>query len=119
MGNVIKFPSNEQQGMAFLENGIRELMLSKGESKETINITLNILKDVYKEYGNIVLQHFQLILPPYIKSEHIHLISEQGTEGIQLLNKEHTRVINKLASELVLTKLKLYQTELKIREKKN
>jgi hypothetical protein len=113
MGDVIKFPSNEQQGMVFLENGIRELLLSKGESEETINITLNILKDVFQQYGNIGLQHFQLKLPPYIKDEHIQLISDQVTEGVQLLNKEHAKVINKLASELVLTKLKLHQAGIK------
>jgi len=113
MGDVIKFPSNAQQGMTFLEDGIRRLMLSKGENEESINITLNILKDVYQQYGDIGKQYFQLKLPPYIKDEHIQLISQQVTEGVQLLNKEHARVINKLASELVLTKLKLYQSNIK------
>ena len=113
MGEVIKFPSNAQQGMAFLEEGIRELMISKGESEESIKITLNILKDVYRQYGDIGKQYFQLKLPPYIKDEHIQLISQQITEGIQMLNKEHAKVINKLASELVLTKLKLYQSNMK------
>jgi len=112
MGEVIKFPSNAQQGMAFLEEGIRELMISKGESEESITVTLNILKDVYRQYGDIGKQYFQLKLPPYIKDEHIQLISQQVTDGIQMLNKEHARIINKLASELVLTKLKLYQSYL-------
>jgi len=118
MGEVIKFPSNAQQGMAYLEDGIRELMLSRGENEETINITMDILKDVYRQYGDIGKQYFQLKLPPYLKDEHIQLISQQVTEGIQMLNKEHARMINKLASELVLTKLKLYQSNIK-RDKSN
>ena len=111
MGDVIKFPSNTQQGMAFLEDGIRTLLLEKGEDEALISMTINILKDVYRQYGDIGKQSFQLKLPPYLKEEHIQLISEQVTNGIQMLNKEHTSVINKLASELVLTKLKLYQLE--------
>ncbi|MFT5717705.1 MAG: hypothetical protein ACI9T7_001903 [Oleiphilaceae bacterium] len=109
MGKVIKFPSNERQGMTFLEEGIRELMLSKGESEASINITLKILKDVYKEYGDIGKQHFELKLPSYIKEEHVQFISDQVTEGVKMLNKDHARVINKLASQLVLTKLALYR----------
>jgi hypothetical protein len=109
MGDVIKFPSNAQQGLAFLEDGVRDLMLSKGENEASIEITLNILKDVYRQYGDIGQQYFQIKLPPYLKNEHIEIISQQVTDGIQMLNKEHARVINKLASELVLTKLELYK----------
>ena len=112
MGKVIKFPSNAQQGMVFLEDGIRELMLSKGENEATIQITLKILKDVFKQYGGIGKQSFQLKLPAYIQEEHIQFISQQVTQGIQMLNKEHARVINKLASELVLTRLELYRYKL-------
>jgi hypothetical protein len=109
MGKIIEFPSNAQQGMSFLEDGVRELMLSKGETEETIQITLKILTDVYKEYGDIGKQHFELKLPAYISKEHAQLISKQVTEGVSMLNKDHARVINKLASELVLTKLALYR----------
>jgi len=109
MGDVIKFPSNAQQGIAFLEDGIRELMLSKGENEASIHITLKILKDVFRQYGDIGKQSFQLKLPPYMQDEHIQFISDQVTEGVQMLNKEHARIINKLASELVLTKLELYR----------
>ena len=43
MGDVIDFPSNAQKGMTFLENGIRDLLSSKGENEESIEITLEIL----------------------------------------------------------------------------
>jgi len=109
MGEVIKFPSNAQQGLAFLEDGVRELMLAKGENETSIEVTLKILKDVYREYGDIGRQSFQIKLPPYLKKEHIVIISQQVTDGIQMLNKEHARVINKLASELILTKLELFR----------
>ena len=112
MGDVIDFPSNAQKGMTFLENGIRDLLSSKGENEESIEITLEILKDVYEKYGDIGKQSFHLKLPSYLEIEHIEFISQQVTEGVQMLNKEHAKVINKLASELILTKLHLYRLNL-------
>lgn len=107
MGKVIEFPSKAIQGMAFLEEGIRNIMASKGENEEAIALTLETLREVYRKYGDMGKQHFSLKLPPYISEEHIQLISQQITEGIQMLNKEHAKVINQLASELVLTKVEL------------
>lgn len=116
MGDVVQFPSNTQQGMKYLEDGIRELMLIRGESEEQVKITLKILKDVYSQYGDIGRQSFQLTLPSYLQIEHVKLIQLQIADGINLLNKEHASIINKLASELVLTKLKLYRLEEKQRK---
>jgi len=109
MGKVIKFPSKEAQGMAYLETGINDLMALTGENADTVNITIETLKDVYRKYGNMGKQHFSLKLPPYITDEHIRLISQQITSGIQMLNEEHAKIINRLAAELVLTKVQLHQ----------
>jgi len=107
MGKVIKFPSKEVQGMAFLEDGIRKIMAAKGESEEAISLTLDTLKEVYSKYADMGKQNFSVKLPPYLSEEHIEIISNQITEGVQMLNKEHAKIINKLASELVLTKVEL------------
>lgn len=107
MGKVIEFPSKEVQGMAFLEDGIRKIMTSKGESEEAISLTLDTLKEVYSKYADMGKQNFSVKLPPYLSEEHIEIISQQITEGVQMLNKEHAKIINKLASELVLTKVEL------------
>jgi len=111
MGKVIKFPSKEEQGMSYLEEGIRELMESKGDNDAAIDITIDTLIEVYKKYGNMGKQNFSLKLPPYIREEHIGLITQQITDGIQLLNHEHAKIINQLAAELVLTKVQLHHCQ--------
>jgi len=111
MGKVIQFPSKAQQGKAYLEDGIRQIMDEKGESKETTDLTIATLIDVYKKYGNMGKQHFSLKLPPYLSEEHIELISQQITNGVQMLNQEHAKIINQLASELVLTKVQLQKCQ--------
>lgn len=109
MSNVIQFPSKAAKGMAYLEHGIRSLMESKGESEEVIILTIKTLKEVYKKYGNLGKQHFQLKLPPYLSKDHINAITQQISNGVQMLNQEHAKIINQLAAELALTKVQLYQ----------
>ena len=116
MSNVIKFPSKANQGLTYLENGIRSLMESKNESEEAIQLTIDTLKEVYRKYGNLGKQYFQLKLPPYIQQDHMKAITQQITNGVQMLNKEHSKIINQLAAELALTKVQLHQYQTQYKE---
>jgi len=119
MSNVIQFPSRAAQGITYLENGIRKLMESKGDSEEAILLTIDTLKEVYKKYGSLGQQYLQLKLPPYLSQEHMQAITQQVSSGIQMLNQEHSKIINQLAAELALTKVQLnqYQSDYKKSER--
>ena len=113
MGDVIDLPSRAQQGMEFLETEIRKLMAARGESEAATEIALQTLKDVYSRYGEVGKHSFQIKLPPDLSEHQIQNIHAQVLAGIQLLTEEHSHIINRLAAELVMTKVKLFELETK------
>lgn len=94
--------------MSFLEDEIRKLMAEKGESEEATRIALETLKDVYSRYCDIGKKSFSLQLPPSLSEEQVQAIQEQVLDGIHLLTEEHSHMLNRLAAELVLTKIQLF-----------
>lgn len=107
MGTVIDLPSRAEQGMEFLESEIRKLMAEKGESAEATDIALDTLKDVYSRYSDIGKQQFSLTLPASLNEDEVNAIRQQVYDGIHILNEEHSHMLNRLAAELVLTKIQL------------
>ncbi len=108
MGDVIDMPSRAEQGMAYLDREIRKLMLAKGESEEAIEIALQTLKDVYARYQDIGSLGFEVKLPEGLTEAQQAIIQQQIQTGIELLNEAHGHMLNRLAAELVLTKIKLH-----------
>jgi len=108
MGDVIDMPSRAEQGMAYLETEIRKLMQAKGESEEAIQIALETLKDVYSRYQGIGALGFEVTLPDGLSDAQTDSIRSQIQTGIELLNDAHGHLLNRLAAELVLTKIKLH-----------
>lgn len=111
MGKVIELPSRAAQGMAYLDAEIRQLMATKGESDEAIELALDTLKDVYSRYEEIGKQRFSVKLPPELSEAQLKDIQSQIEKGITVLTEEHRHIINILAAELVITKLKLLSHE--------
>lgn len=111
MGNVIDLPSRAQQGMAFLEKEIRKLMAEKGESEAAVELALDTLKDVYSRYGDIGKLGFEITLPPTLTEEQSSSIYKQINDGLNILIDEHSHIINRLAAELIMTKLKLLEQQ--------
>ena len=113
MGKVIDLPSRAQQGMNFLEIEIRKLMTAKGESEAATEIALETLKDVYSRYRDIGKLSFELKLPSSLSEQEKNNIEQQVIAGIGLLTEEHSHIINRLAAELVMTKVKLFEEQQK------
>lgn len=111
MGDVIDLPSRAQQGMAFLEQEIRKMMSEKGESDTAIELALETLKDVYTRYGDIGKLGFEIKLPSSLTQEQSADIYQQIDHGLHILIEEHSHIINRLAAELVMTKLKLFEEQ--------
>lgn len=111
MGDVIDLPSRAEQGLAFLESEIRKLMEAKGESEAAIEIALATLKDVYQRYGELGKQSLTLSLPGTLSEEEKESIRQQINEGLQLVIEHHSHMINRLAAELVITKVKLFELQ--------
>ncbi len=111
MGDVIDLPSRAEQGLAFLETEIRKLMTEQGESEAAIKIALQTLKDVYQRYGELGKQSFTLSLPTSMNDTDKEHIREQINQGLQMIIEHHSHMLNRLAAELVITKVKLFELQ--------
>ncbi len=108
MGEVIDLPSRAEQGLAFLESEIRKMMTQAGDSEEAIAIALATLKDVYQRYGDLGQKSFTVTLPVELSAAQKEAIRAQIADGLDTVMTHHSHTINRLAAELVITKLKLF-----------
>lgn len=109
MGEVIDLPSRAEQGLAYLESEIRKMMTQAGDSEEAIEIALNTLKDVYQRYGDLGQKHFTVTLPASLSDEQREAVRAQISQGLETMLTHHSHTINRLAAELVITKIKLFE----------
>ncbi len=111
MGDILEFPSQRTQGLAFLDRQLRELLTAKGADDQLVDFAARQLTNMYAQLSESEQYGFTVALPPHLteqESASLHLQINAGLEGIR---KENHAVLVKMVAQLVLAQVRLFQHE--------
>ena len=111
MGTILEFPSQQAQGLAYLDKQLRQLLRSKGADDQLIDFAAEQLTKTYAALTETEQYQFSVQLPPDMsEADSSHLASEIET-GLQGIRAENHALMIELVAQLVLTKVQLFQAE--------
>lgn len=81
MGNILEFPSQQAQGLAYLERQLRALLQARGADEPLINFATTQLTDIYAQLSESEQYSFTVKLPEAISVSEKVAIYDQITAG--------------------------------------
>jgi hypothetical protein len=111
MGRVFEFPSQQVQGLAYLDRQLRTLLESKGADEQLVDFAASQLTQIYAQLSDTEQYIFSLQLPPGISDQDKQNLSEQMTAGLEGIRQENHAMMVRLVAQLVLAEVRLYQHE--------
>ncbi|MEH6592767.1 MAG: hypothetical protein V7746_21045 [Halioglobus sp.] len=111
MGRVFEFPSQQVQGLAYLDRQLRTLLESKGADEKLIDFAALQLTQIYAQLSESEQYIFSLQLPPGISEQDKQNLSEQMNTGLEGVRQENHAMMVRLVAQLVLAEVRLYQHE--------
>ena len=111
MGEVLEFPSQQAQGLAYLDRQLRALLQARGADEQLVDFAVDQLTRIYSELSESEQYSFGVELPDTISTRDRDSIYRQVTEGLEGIRKENHALMVKLIAQLVLAEVKLFQHE--------
>ncbi|WP_116366419.1 hypothetical protein [Parahaliea mediterranea] len=111
MGEILEFPSQQAQGLAYLDRQLRDMLSARGADTELIDFAANQLTAIYAELTRSEQYSFSVTLPPGLAPEQGEALRRQIDAGLEGLRRENHALLVKLAAQLVLAEVKLFQHE--------
>lgn len=111
MTDVLEFPSQRAQGLAYLERHIRILLEAKGADEQLIDYAAKQLSAAYSELTGTEHYSFSVTLPGKLCPADQNSLYEQINEGLEGIREENHALMVKLVAQLVLTQMQLFQHE--------
>lgn len=111
MGQVFEFPSQQAQGLAYLDRELRCLLKSKGADEALIDFAAGELTRIYAELSDAQQYVFSLKVPAGLSQDDSESLNTQINEGLEGIRQENHAMMVKLVAQLVLAEVRLYQHE--------
>ncbi len=111
MGKILEFPSQQAQGLAFLDSQLRKLLASKGADQPLIDFAADQLTQTYAELSESEQYRFSIQLPADISERDSSELNQQIIKGLEGIRAENHALMIQLVAQLVLAKVKLFQHE--------
>lgn len=111
MGNILEFPSQQAQGLTFLDRQVRALLEARGADQLLIDFAAGQLTDIYAQLSESEQYSFTVELPESISVSEKVTIYDQVNEGLEGIRQENHSLMVKLVAQLVLAELRLFQHE--------
>jgi hypothetical protein len=109
MSNVLEFPSREKQAYAFLSESLAVLLRDKGADETLIAHATALLLKVYGETQGSTEFSFSVDLPDDLTPTQIAQLRQQIEVGTDAQRRHHHSLMIRMAAQLLLTELKLFQ----------
>jgi hypothetical protein len=111
MAQILQFPSAHTQGLAFLEDQLRELLRGKGADQELMDFAATTVRDIYQR--NVEAENYTLSvsLPASVDQPGAALLEEQIQQGIDSIRAENHALVVRLIAELALERVQLFQLQ--------
>ncbi|MEH6581112.1 MAG: hypothetical protein V7754_04195 [Halioglobus sp.] len=111
MGKVFEFPSQQVQGLAYLDRQLRCLLEKKGADQQLIDFAATQLIDIYGQLSASEQYLFSLRLPCGMTAGQREDLNRQVNAGLEDIRQENHAMMIKLVAQLVLAQVRLYQLE--------
>jgi hypothetical protein len=111
MGDVLEFPSQHQQGLAFLEREVRQLLTARGADPTLVDFAARQLVDSYSELSEAEQYRFSVRLPAALSAAGRASLEQQITLGLEGIRRENHALLVKLVARLVLAEMRLFQLQ--------
>ena len=109
MGEILEFPSQHAQGLAYLDRRLRDMLAAKGADQELIDFAAGQLTQIYAELAESEQYSFSVELPASTSEADRDKIYQQVNTGLEGIRQENHSLMLKLAAQLVLAEVKLFQ----------
>ncbi len=111
MGKVLEFPSQQVQGLAYLDSQLRKLLANKGADPQLIDFAAQQLTRTYAQLSKSEQYHFSIALPSNMSDGESEALNHQINTGLEGIRAENHALMIKLVAQLVLAKVQLFQHE--------
>jgi hypothetical protein len=111
MGDILQFPSQQVQGLAFLDRQLRELLAARGADQRLIDFAAGELTTMYAQLAQAEQYSFSVELPAALGKEQGAQLYREINAGLEGLRKENHAILVKLLAQLVLAQVRLFQHE--------
>jgi hypothetical protein len=109
MGNVLEFPSQQAQGLAYLEREMRQLLVAKGADEQLIEFATEQLTEIYSRVSESESYQFSVQLPDGLDESQNAVLEEEIQKSLEGLRRENHRQLLELVAQLLLAEVMLYQ----------
>jgi predicted AlkP superfamily phosphohydrolase/phosphomutase len=111
MGDILTFPSQQAQGLAFLDRELRSLLQTKGADEQLIDFAAGQLTRIYAQLSESEQYSFCIDLPATISDEERDKLHTQVTDGLEGIRQENHALMVQLIAQLVLAEVRVFQHE--------
>lgn len=111
MGDILEFPSQRAQGLAFLDRQLRELLTKKGADEQLVDFAAAQLTNMYAQLSESEQYSFTVNLPARLNDEDRDSLYQQINTGLEGIRKENHALLVGMLAQLVLAQVKLFQHE--------
>ena len=111
MADILEFPSQQAQGLAFLDRQLRTLLEAKGADEQLIDFAANQLTRIYADLSESEQYSFSVDLPDSISAADRDRLYTQVNNGLEGIRKENHALMIRLIAQLVLAQVRLFQHE--------
>jgi hypothetical protein len=111
MGKLLEFPSQQAQGLAFLDRQLRDLLLAKGADQQLIDFAAQQLTTIYSQLHEAERYSFSIQLPLGLEPEQGSALETEINSGLEGIRRENHALMLKLIAQLVLAEVRRFQLE--------
>ena len=111
MADILEFPSEQAQGLAFLERELRQLLATKGADEKLIDFAANQLTVIYSQLTDSEHYRFTVSLPDQLNSADSDDLYQQINAGLEGIRKQNHALLVNLVAQLVLAEVRVFQLE--------
>ena len=111
MGEILEFPSQQAQGLAYLDRQLREMLTARGADQDLVDFAAGQLTQIYAELAESEQYSFSVELPASTSEADRDKIYQQITSGLEGIRRENHSLMLKLVAQLVLAEVKLFQQQ--------
>lgn len=111
MGDILEFPSQQAQGMAFLERELRQLLATKGADDRLIDFAVEQLTGIYGRINLSERYGFSVHLPDGLSEEAKGRLQGEINAGLESIRRENHALLLELVAQLVLAEVRLFQQQ--------
>ena len=111
MGELLDFPTQQAQGLAYLDRHLRKLLGDRGADDELIDFAANSLNRIYSRLVDSEDYSFTVQLPAGLEAGDRGAIEQQINAGLESIREGNHALMLDLVAQLVLAEVKLFQQQ--------